>query len=58
MPSTKPFATYIDEHQDELIARLAEAVAIPSVSGDVKYRDDVHRMGAWLHAELEKLGVT
>ncbi|GEM09802.1 glutamate carboxypeptidase [Rhodotorula toruloides] len=33
-----PFAKWIDEHQDELIARLKAAVEIPSVSGDASYR--------------------
>ncbi|KAJ8294183.1 Cys-Gly metallodipeptidase dug1 [Rhodotorula toruloides] len=51
-----PFAKWIDEHQDELIARLKEAVEIPSVSGDASYRPHVVRMGEWLRAELEKLG--
>ncbi|KAM0791401.1 hypothetical protein ACM66B_005862 [Microbotryomycetes sp. NB124-2] len=57
MPSTRPFAKWIEDNQDKLIERLAEAVAIPSVSGDAKYRPEVHRMGEWLQKELEKLGV-
>ncbi|KAK4054442.1 hypothetical protein OIV83_000936 [Microbotryomycetes sp. JL201] len=57
MPSTRPFAKWIQDNQDKLVERLAEAVAIPSVSGDAKYRPEVHRMGAWLQGELEKLGV-
>lgn len=31
MPSTRPFAQYIDDNQDALIKRLADAVAIASV---------------------------
>lgn len=57
MPSTRPFAAYIDSHQDELIAKLAEMVAIPSVSGDIAYRPEVHRMAKWLEAHLISLGV-
>ncbi|GAA5875948.1 hypothetical protein JCM3774_005826 [Rhodotorula dairenensis] len=56
MPSTKPFAKWIQDNQDKLIARLAEAVEIPSVSGDASYRPEVHRMGKWLQDELVKLG--
>ncbi|GAA6001314.1 hypothetical protein JCM10207_006604 [Rhodosporidiobolus poonsookiae] len=56
MPSTKPFAKWIEESQDQLVARLKEAVEIPSVSGDASYREHVHRMGAWLQGELVKLG--
>lgn len=35
---TMSFQDYIEEHQQELIDRLAEVVAIPSVSGDASYR--------------------
>ncbi|GAA6064176.1 hypothetical protein JCM10212_003057 [Sporobolomyces blumeae] len=56
MPSGKPFATWIDSNQDKLVARLKEAVEIPSVSGDASYRPHVHKMGAWLKSELENLG--
>ncbi|KAM0753133.1 CNDP dipeptidase [Meredithblackwellia eburnea MCA 4105] len=58
MTVTTPFANWIEQNADQLIARLAESVAIPSVSGDAKYRPDVHRMGAWLAKELEKLNVS
>ncbi|GHJ85713.1 hypothetical protein NliqN6_2115 [Naganishia liquefaciens] len=51
------FLKFIDENQDAFIQRLAEAVAIPSVSGDPAYRPDVHRMGDWLASKLESLGV-
>lgn len=57
MSATRPFAEYIQSNQLPLITRLAEAVAIPSVSGDAKYRPEVHRMGAWLKAQLEAQGV-
>ncbi|GAA5996516.1 metallodipeptidase [Rhodotorula paludigena] len=52
----RPFAKWINENQDALVARLKEAVEIPSVSGDASYRPHVHRMGAWLKDELVKLG--
>ncbi|CEQ39506.1 SPOSA6832_01029, partial [Sporobolomyces salmonicolor] len=38
MPSSQPFAQWIEENQDALVARLREAVEIPSVSGDASYR--------------------
>ncbi|GAA5919604.1 hypothetical protein JCM1841_001075 [Sporobolomyces salmonicolor] len=56
MPSSQPFAQWIEENQDALVARLREAVEIPSVSGDASYRSHVHKMGAWLEGELTKLG--
>lgn len=56
-PISTPFAQYIEDNQQALIDRLAEAVAIASVSGDVSYRPEVHRMGAWLAEELKKLNV-
>ncbi|KAL8281066.1 hypothetical protein RQP46_006424 [Phenoliferia psychrophenolica] len=58
MTVTTPFAQYIEDNQQSLIDRLAEAVAIASVSGDVSYRPEVHRMGAWLAEELKKLNVS
>ena len=36
---------------------LAEAVEIPSVSGDAAHRPEVFRMADWLQARLEKLEV-
>ncbi|GAA5857904.1 hypothetical protein JCM1840_000961 [Sporobolomyces johnsonii] len=56
MPSSQPFAKWIEENQDALVARLKEAVEIPSVSGAASYRPHVHKMGAWLQGELTKLG--
>eukprot|EP00842_Homolaphlyctis_polyrhiza_P004510 jgi/Hompol1/505/HPOL_005335-RA len=49
---------YIDEHQDHYVKRLAEAVAIPSVSGTVAHRPHVVRMAKWVEAELQRLGAT
>lgn len=55
---SSPFAEYITSHQQDFIDRLAESVAIPSVSGDASYRPDVHRMGHWLKDKLVSLGVS
>lgn len=52
-----PVFAQIEASQDQYIARLAEAVAIPSVSGDKSYRKDVFRMADWLESELKKLNV-
>ncbi|PKI85975.1 hypothetical protein MVES1_000083 [Malassezia vespertilionis] len=50
------FVKYIESHQQDLINILAEAIAIPSVSGDASYRPEVLRMGKWLHEKLGALG--
>ena len=47
---------YIEENQAKLIAGLAEAVEIPSVSGDASFRAEVYKMGAWLKNRLSELG--
>lgn len=52
------FISQIEKNKSSLIARLAEAVAIPSVSGDAKYRKHVFEMADWTKAQLEKLGAT
>jgi len=57
-PAQKSFIAQIDANKAALIQRLADAVAIPSVSGDAKYRKHVFEMADWLKAELEKLGCT
>ncbi|KAI9197443.1 uncharacterized protein BJ171DRAFT_519545 [Polychytrium aggregatum] len=49
---------YISQNQDSYIKRLAEVVAIPSVSGDAKHRQDVVRMGEWLVQEMTRLNVS
>ena len=51
------FWGWIDANQDKLVARLAEAVAIPSVSGDSARRQDCFRMADFLQDQLEALGV-
>ncbi|KAJ3502728.1 hypothetical protein NLJ89_g8755 [Agrocybe chaxingu] len=57
MPAPTEFLTYIDAKADVFIKRLADAVAIPSISGDAKHRKDVFAMADWLNAQLKQLGV-
>ncbi|RSH87405.1 hypothetical protein EHS25_003315 [Saitozyma podzolica] len=52
------FLKYVDEHQEEYIQRLAKAVSIPSVSGNLSYVKDVEAMGDFLLEQLTTLGVT
>jgi Cys-Gly metallodipeptidase DUG1 len=52
------FYETIDRNADKYIARLATAVAIPSVSGDAEYRKHVFEMAEYLKGELEKLNVS
>ncbi|TPX59946.1 hypothetical protein PhCBS80983_g02120 [Powellomyces hirtus] len=49
---------YVDENQKYYIDRLAEVVAIPSVSGEASRRPEVVKMGEWLIKELKTLGAT
>lgn len=58
MVSLNAFFNQVDKNQSAYIDRLAEAVQIPSVSGDAKYRKHVFEMADWLKAELEKIGAT
>ncbi|KAJ7127513.1 hypothetical protein C8R43DRAFT_866466, partial [Mycena crocata] len=48
----------IDSHAEPFIVRLAQAVAIPSISGDPAFRPAVHQMSAWLAEQLTHVGVT
>ncbi|KAL1939469.1 hypothetical protein VTO73DRAFT_10025 [Trametes versicolor] len=48
---------FIDQNVQKFVNRLAEAVAIPSVSVDGAYRPDVIKMSAWLNSQLTSLGV-
>ena len=52
----KKFMAQIDANKSSLITRLAEAVSIPSVSGDAAYRKACFDMADWLLASLNKLG--
>lgn len=51
------FAT-LEASEPAYIQRLAEAVAIPSVSGSAKYRQHVYQMADWLAAQLKKAGAS
>ncbi|KZT21836.1 CNDP dipeptidase [Neolentinus lepideus HHB14362 ss-1] len=52
------FAEFVDTNADKFIQRLADAVAIPSVSGDPAHREDVVKMAHYLNSQLISLGVT
>ncbi|KAF7328057.1 CNDP dipeptidase [Mycena kentingensis (nom. inval.)] len=58
MAAPADFLAYVDANADRFIKRLSDAVAIPSISGDPAFRPHVHKMAAWLDAELKSLGVT
>ncbi|KAI0037052.1 CNDP dipeptidase [Vararia minispora EC-137] len=57
MATPAEFLNYIDSNKDAFFARLRDAVAIPSVSGDPARRDDVLRMGDYLESQLKAYGV-
>lgn len=48
--------SYVDQHKEEYIKVLEEAVAIQSVSAAPEKRDETIRMVKWTAAKLEKLG--
>ncbi|ELU38063.1 glutamate carboxypeptidase [Rhizoctonia solani AG-1 IA] len=52
------FLNYVDAHKDAFIKRLADAIAIPSVSGDPSHRPRVKEMGEFVQAQLDAVGVT
>ena len=56
--TSKKFNAHIESKKDEYIKRLAEAVAIESVSAEVGRRPEVVKMGMWLKAWIEKIGGT
>ncbi|WFD36739.1 hypothetical protein MCUN1_003626 [Malassezia cuniculi] len=47
---------HIEANQKKYVDRLAEAVGIPSVSGDASYRHHVFEMADWLANEFTKVG--
>ena len=49
---------YIDDNQDRFIKRLADAVAIESVSAEFERRDECHKMMDVTKKQLEDLGAT
>ncbi|CAL9539683.1 Succinyl-diaminopimelate desuccinylase [Nocardiopsis dassonvillei] len=48
--------TYIEAHRDEFLSSLKEWLAIPSVSADPGYHDDVRRSARWLADHLAATG--
>ncbi|EPQ54997.1 CNDP dipeptidase [Gloeophyllum trabeum ATCC 11539] len=58
MPAPAKFTEFVDANADKFIQRLADAVAIPSVSGEPNHRQDVVKMAQWLDGQLKSLGVT
>lgn len=52
------FCRYIDEHKQEYIDNLKEAVAIKSVSAWADNRDEVIKMMKWAEVKLKNLGAT
>jgi len=47
---------YIDDHQEEYVKHLADAVAIKSVSAWEETRDDIFKMVQHVAGEIERLG--
>ncbi|KAI9219725.1 hypothetical protein BC828DRAFT_349041 [Blastocladiella britannica] len=48
---------HVDKNERHYIDKLAEVVAIPSVSSDAAYRPKVVEMGQWLESEMQRLGI-
>ncbi|KAI0795572.1 glutamate carboxypeptidase [Abortiporus biennis] len=56
MVAPQEFIQFVDDNTDNFINRLAEAVAIPSISGDATRRPDVVKMANWLNNQLQRYG--
>ncbi|KAG5644004.1 hypothetical protein DXG03_009219 [Asterophora parasitica] len=57
MAAPTEFLQFVDDNADAFIQRLADAVAIPSISGDASHRGDVVKMAEWLNNHLKAVGV-
>ncbi|KAI0364523.1 CNDP dipeptidase [Pilatotrama ljubarskyi] len=59
MTTPTAFLQYIADaqNQEHFVQRLADAVAIPSVSGEAAHRPDVLNMTQWLNGQLNDLNV-
>jgi Cys-Gly metallodipeptidase DUG1 len=57
MSAPAEFLNFIDRNADKFIQRLADAVAIPSISGDASHRGDVLKMASFLDSQLKSYGV-
>lgn len=49
---------YVDDNAETFKQLLKEAVGIPSVSSDIKYRNDCVRMAEWMQEKLKEVGAT
>ncbi|KAF7358799.1 CNDP dipeptidase [Mycena sanguinolenta] len=58
MAAPKELLDWIDASAPAFIARLGEAVAIPSISSDPAHRPHVLEMSNWLNEQLQAVGVT
>ncbi|KAJ7291897.1 hypothetical protein C8J57DRAFT_1274164 [Mycena rebaudengoi] len=58
MPAPPELLSFIDASAPAFIARLGEAVAIPSISGEPLRRPAVIEMAHWLDAQLRAVGVS
>ncbi|MEV7631798.1 M20/M25/M40 family metallo-hydrolase [Microbacterium sp. NPDC089318] len=52
-----PINDHLRRHLDELVTRLAEWVAIPSIAGDPERRGDLRRSAHWLAGEMRDAGL-
>ncbi|KZP12927.1 CNDP dipeptidase [Athelia psychrophila] len=57
MSAPTAFLDFVDKNADKFIGRLADAVAIPSISGDASRRNDVYKMAAFLDEQLRSYGL-
>ncbi|KAH8993589.1 CNDP dipeptidase [Lactarius hatsudake] len=57
MATPLDFLNFVDTNKDRFIQRLAQAVEIPSVSGDPAHRHDIFRMASFLESQLKQYGV-
>eukprot|EP00834_Sanchytrium_tribonematis_P005533 NODE_342_length_9153_cov_0.637376.p2 type:complete len:475 gc:universal NODE_342_length_9153_cov_0.637376:4607-6031(+) len=49
---------YIQSNQQESLNLLKTAVEIPSISGSLQHRPQVHEMGKWLESHMKTLGIS
>jgi len=49
---------FVQENQEEFLARMKELISIPSVSTDPERKGDIQKAAEWLKTELNALGMT
>lgn len=54
-PQLDNFFSYIDNSTSDIVKMLAEAVAIPSVSGEKERRPDVFKMVDWMAGKMKEV---